>query len=53
MWGKLIKVKLKPNKRMDFIHFIKLDVFVTEMREPGTVRFDLYQDPKDESAFYI
>lgn len=53
MWGKLLKLRVKPNKRMDFIHFIKIDVFVAEMREPGTVRFDLYLDPKEEHTVYL
>lgn len=53
MWGKLLRVKVKPNKRVDFINFIKVDVLVAEIREPGTVRFDLNQDPKNENVFYL
>ncbi len=53
MFGMLLRVRVKPKKRKDFIHFIKVDALVAELREPGTVRFDLYQDPSDKNAFFL
>src|SRR5436190_24342722 len=53
MFGILFRVEVKPEKRSDFINFIKWDIQVAEEREPGTLRFDLYQDPKDENAFFV
>jgi (4S)-4-hydroxy-5-phosphonooxypentane-2,3-dione isomerase len=53
MIGTLFKVEVKPTKRQAFIDFIEEDVRVAKECEPGTLRFDLYQDPKDENAFYV
>jgi (4S)-4-hydroxy-5-phosphonooxypentane-2,3-dione isomerase len=53
MFGILFKVKVKPEKRQAFIDFIKWDIQVAKEREPGTLRFDLYQDPADENAFFV
>src|SRR5207247_11426155 len=53
MFGILFRVEVKPEKRSDFINFIKWDIQVAKEREPGTLRFDLHQDPKDENAFFV
>lgn len=53
MIGTLFRVEVKPIKRQAFIEFIEWDVRVAKEREPGTLRFDLYQDPKDENAFFV
>jgi quinol monooxygenase YgiN len=53
MLGILFKAQVKADKRQAFIAFIKWDIQVAKEREPGTLRFDLYQDPADENAFFV
>src|SRR6266566_7490202 len=53
MFGILFRAEIKPEDRADFINFIKWDIQVAKEREPGTLRFDLYQDPEDENAFFV
>src|SRR5262245_12439469 len=53
MIGTLFRVKVEPVKRQAFIDFIEEDIRVAKEREPGTLRFDLYQEPKDENAFLV
>ena len=53
MFGKLFRVTIKAEKRQDFIQFIERDTDEAERLEPGTLRFDLYQDPADVNSFYI
>lgn len=53
MLGILFRVEVEPKKRQAFIDFIKWDVQVARHQEKGTVRFDLYQDPKDKNAFFV
>jgi len=45
MLGILFKVKVKGEKRQAFLDFIEWDIRVARESEPGTLRFDLYQDP--------
>jgi quinol monooxygenase YgiN len=53
MFGKLFRVTIRAEKRQDFIEFIDKDIEFAEKHEPGTLRFDLYQDPADENSFYV
>jgi len=53
MIGTLFRVEVKPTKRQAFIDFIEEDIRVAKDSEPGTLRFDVYQDPKDENAFFV
>lgn len=53
MFGILFRVTVKPTKRKAFVQFIKEDAQVAQKLEPGTLRFDLYQDPTDKNAFYV
>src|SRR5205823_14091671 len=53
MFGILFRAEIKHEEREDVINFIKWDIRVAKEREPGTLRFDLYQDPKDENAFFV
>ena len=53
MFGILFKAKVKAEKRQAFIEFIERDIRVANEREPGTLRFDLYQDPVDENTFFV
>lgn len=53
MFGILFRAQVKPGKRREFIKFIQWDVSVAQKKEGSTLRFDLYQDPKDKNAFYV
>src|SRR5437016_14221574 len=53
MFGILFRAEVKPEERENFINFINWDIQVAMEREPGTLRFDLYRDPKDEAAFFV
>ena len=53
MFGILFKAQVKAEKRQEFIDFIKWDIQVAKEREPGTLRFDLYQDQANENAFFV
>lgn len=53
MFGILFRVEVKPAERQAFIDFIEWDARVAKEEEPGTLRFDLYQDPKDVNAFFV
>lgn len=48
----LFRVKAKPGKGQKLLKFLKRDCEVC-MRELGTLRFDVLQDPASEEAFYI
>src|SRR5262249_8675928 len=50
MIGTLSRVEVKAAKCQAFIEW---DVRVAKEREPGALRFGLYQDPKDENAFFV
>lgn len=49
----LFRVEVRPDKREEFIAFIEQDIRVARDKEPGTLRFDLFQDPMDMNAFYV
>jgi len=53
MYGKFFKVRVKPKELTAFIKFVEWDIRVAREREPGTLRFDLYQDPADENTFFV
>lgn len=53
MLGIFFRVNVKPRKRKEFIEFIKWDAQICREKEPGTLRFDLYQDPTDKNAFFV
>ena len=53
MFGILFRAEVKPEGQEDFINFFKWNIQVAKEREPGTLRFDLYRDPKDKNAFFV
>jgi len=53
MIGILLRVEVKPAKRQAFIDFMEEDVRLAKERELSMLRFDFYQDPKDETAFFV
>ncbi len=52
MHGILFRVKAKSGKYENLRDFLKWDADVCR-DEPGTLRFEFYQDPKDQNAFYV
>jgi quinol monooxygenase YgiN len=48
----LFRVRAKPGKRQKLLKFLKWDCEFC-MREPGTLRFDVLQDPATKNGFYV
>lgn len=53
MFGIVLRVKTHPGKFQEFIDFLKWDAQICRDQEPGTLRFEFYQDPEDENAVYV
>ena len=53
MIAALFKVKVRPGKKAELIEFLKWDGQVARDEEPGTLRFDVFEDPGDESIVYF
>ena len=52
MFVQLVHIKIKPGRVADFIDAFRIN-FDGTIREPGNIRFDVLQDPDDESKFVI
>ena len=53
MLAKWIKVRIKPERREDFLAAIEVDALGSERDEPGCVRFNVLQDATDENVYYF
>jgi (4S)-4-hydroxy-5-phosphonooxypentane-2,3-dione isomerase len=53
MFAILFRALAKPSKRQDLLDFLKKDAKFCEDYEPGTLSFDVLQDPENEMAFYV
>jgi autoinducer 2-degrading protein len=49
----LLRLNLKPGKRDEVVEFLAWDQQVAIESEPGTLRFDFYDDPENDSALYL
>ncbi len=49
----LFRLHLKPGKKSELIEFLKWDGEVARDSEPGTLRFEFYNDPEDDAAIYL
>ena len=49
----LFRVYVKPGKRDELVEFFRWDKQVAEESEPGTLRFDFYDDPATPNAMYL
>ena len=49
----LFRVHVKPGKRDELVEFLRWDKQVAEESEPGTLRFDFYDDPNTPGAMYL
>jgi len=53
MFGILFRIEAKPGQRQKLIDFLRWDGEIGRDQEPGTLRFEFYQDPKDENKLYV
>jgi autoinducer 2-degrading protein len=49
----IVKVKVKPDKREQFLAAIEDDSICSVRDEPGCVRFDVLQDQNDTDTYYF
>jgi quinol monooxygenase YgiN len=48
-----VKVRIKPEKRQEFLAAIEVDALGSEGDEPGCARFNVLQDVQDENLYYF
>ena len=53
MLAKWIKVRIKPERRADFLAAIEVDAVGSERDEPGCARFNVLQEATDENIYYF
>ena len=53
MVATLFRVQARPGKRRDLLEFLEWDKSESLRNERGTVRFDVFQDPLLDDAFYV
>jgi (4S)-4-hydroxy-5-phosphonooxypentane-2,3-dione isomerase len=53
MFGILLKIEAKPGKHQELIDFLAWEAKVCREEEPGTLRFEFYQDPENANALYL
>jgi quinol monooxygenase YgiN len=53
MIAAFFKVSIKPGKKEELLEFLKWDCQVSRDEEPGTLRFDTFEDPNNENVVYF
>jgi quinol monooxygenase YgiN len=53
MYGILFRVEANPGKFQELVDFLTWDARVSRDEEPGTLRFEFFQDPDDDNALYV
>ena len=53
MYGKLVKITVKPGKRDQLLEFLRHDAAVAYDAEPGTLRFDVWDVPHQPDKVYL
>ena len=48
-----VKVKVKAERRQDFLKAIEVDALGSERDEPGCARFNVLQDQQDPNTYYF
>ena len=48
-----VKVKVKADRRADFLKAIEVDALGSEGDEPGCARFNVLQDGQDPNTYYF
>ena len=41
---------IKPGKKQEFLDFLRWDIEVAKESEPGTMNFDVFEDPENPDA---
>jgi|GEM_PF-1962468 quinol monooxygenase YgiN len=53
MIAALLKAKVRPGKKDKFLEFLKWDCQVARDEEEGTLRWDVFEDPNDDSVVFF
>ena len=53
MQGMFFRVRAKEGRKAELLAFLKWDAEVARQTEPGTLRFDVYEDPADPNAVFL
>ncbi len=53
MYGGLFKVKAKPGKKAELLAFFMWDAEFAKKSEPGTLRFDVWEDPNESDSVFL
>ena len=53
MYGVFWHAVVKPGKKQDLFDFLKWDLDVAKETEPGTVRFDIFEDRDNPDGLYV
>ena len=48
-----VKVRVKPERRGDFLKAIEVDALGSEQDESGCARFNVLQDAQDQNTYYF
>ena|SRR5205085_11778035 len=49
----LVKVRIKPDKRQQFLDAIEYDALHSEGDEPGCLRFNVIRDAQDNNVYFF
>jgi autoinducer 2-degrading protein len=53
MYGVFWHAVVKEGRKEELLKFLEWDAQVARDKEPGTVSFDVYQDPEDDNAIFV
>ena len=53
MTAAFMKLNVRPGKKEKLLEFLKWDGQVARYEEPATLRFDVFEDPNDNSGVYL
>jgi quinol monooxygenase YgiN len=53
MIAAFLKANVRPEKNRKLLEFLKWDCQVARDDEPATLRFDVFEDPNDDSVVYF
>jgi autoinducer 2-degrading protein len=53
MIAAFLKANVRPGKKEKLLEFLKWDCQVARDEEPATLRFDVFEDPNDDSIVYF